>query len=107
MPAPLSHAWRCRTWALFQRGHHPTAMAQQRRLAGRNYFCGDFSVADIGLFMTVLFVLRRKGPRLDGHPELAAWYARVGARAAVAPVAAEIAAADRALTPALHSAPTQ
>jgi glutathione S-transferase len=79
----------------------------QRRLAGRNYFCGDFSVADIGLFMTVLFVLRRKGPRLDGHPELAAWYARVGARAAVAPVAAEIAAADRALTPALHSAPTQ
>ena len=69
----------------------------QRRLAGRNYFCGDFSVADIGLFMTVLFVLRRKGPRLDGHPELAAWYARVGARAAVAPVAAEIAAADREL----------
>src|SRR5262245_48672952 len=29
-----------------------------KRLNGQTYFCGDFSVADIGTFMTVLFILR-------------------------------------------------
>ncbi len=72
-----------------------------RRLDGRTYFCGDLSVADIALFMTILFALRLKGPRLDGHPRLAAWYQRMSARPAVAKVAAEIAAADRELSPAL------
>jgi glutathione S-transferase len=69
------------------------------KLAGRDYFCGDFSVADIAMFMTVLFVLRLKGPRLHAFPALAAWYARTGARPAVARVAAEVAAADRELSP--------
>ena len=71
------------------------------RLAGQDYFCGAFSVADIGLFMTVLWILRLQGPRLDGHPALAAWYTRVGARPSAAQAAAEIAAADRELSPAL------
>jgi glutathione S-transferase len=75
----------------------------EARLGGNDYFCGRFSVADIALFMTVLFALRLKGPRLDGHPALAAWHARVGARPAVAPIAAEIDAADRALSPALYA----
>ena len=71
----------------------------ERRLGGGGYFCGDaVSVADIALFMTVLFVLRLRGPALDGHPALAAWYGRAGARPAFARAAAEIAAADRALT---------
>ena len=71
----------------------------QERLGGRDYFCGDFSVADIAMFMTVLFVLRLRGPRLAGFPSLAAWYARVGARPSAAKAAAEIAAADRELSP--------
>jgi glutathione S-transferase len=70
----------------------------ETRLAGRDYFCGDYSVADIAMFMTVLFVLRLRGPRLDAFPALAAWYARVGARPAAAKAAAEIAAADRELS---------
>jgi len=69
------------------------------KLGGRDYFCGDFSVADIAMFMTVLFVLRLRGPRLAGFPSLAAWYARVGARPSAAKAAAEIAAADRELSP--------
>jgi glutathione S-transferase len=74
-------------------------------LGDRDYFCGDFSVADIAMFMTVLFVLRLRGPRLAGFPSLAAWYDRVGARPSAAKAAAEIAAADRELSPrAAHGA---
>ena len=72
----------------------------QEQLGDQEFFCGTFSVADIALFMTVLFVLRLKGPGLDGHPALAAWHARVRARPAVKKVADEVAAADRALSPA-------
>ena len=75
--------------------------ALERRIVGNDYFCGDFSAADIANFMVVLFALRLKGPRLDAHPALAAWFARVGARPAAAQAASEIAAADRELSPAL------
>ena len=71
----------------------------ERELAGRDYFCGGFSVADIALFMTLLFVLRLAGPPFTAHPPLVAWYARMGQRAAVARAAAEIAAEDRRLSP--------
>ena len=71
----------------------------EAELAGQDYFCGGFSVADIALFMTLLFVLLLKGPRFSDHPALAAWYARMGARPAVARAAAEIAAEDRRLSP--------
>ena len=71
----------------------------EAKLGGRDYFCGDFSVADIAMFMTVLFVLRLRGPRLAGFPALAAWYARIGARPSAAKAAVEIAAADRELSP--------
>jgi len=71
----------------------------QEQLGDQDYFCGAFSVADIALFMTVLYALRLKGPSLDGHPRLGAWYARVRARPAAAKAADEIAAADRALSP--------
>jgi glutathione S-transferase len=73
--------------------------ALEDQLGDREYFCGDVSVADIALFMTVLFALRLKGPTLEGHPALAAWHARVRARPAVSKVAGEVAAADRALSP--------
>jgi glutathione S-transferase len=68
---------------------------------GKEFFCGDLSIADIGLFMTMLFIHRLLGPKLDPYPNLAAWNARLMARPAFARAAAEIAAADRALTPAL------
>ncbi len=78
--------------------------ALDQRLAGtpdRAYFCGAFSVADIGLFMTILFVQRLKGPAISEWPHLAAWYRRMLGRPAVAIAAEEIAAADRELSPAL------
>jgi glutathione S-transferase len=71
------------------------------RLAGNDFFCGAFSYADISLFMAVLWGLRLRGPRLDTWPPLERWYARVGARPSVAVAAAEIAAADRLLSPSL------
>ncbi len=75
----------------------------ESRLGATSYFCDAFSVADIGLYMGVLFALRLRGPRLDGHPALAAWHARVGARPSCAAVAAEMASADRELSPALFA----
>jgi glutathione S-transferase len=71
------------------------------RLAGRDFFCGSLSVADIGLFMTVLFTQRLSGPQLSPYPALEGWYRRLLARPAFAKAAAEIAAADRELSPAL------
>jgi glutathione S-transferase len=73
----------------------------QDELGDREYFCAAFSVADISLFMAVLWSLRLKGPRLDAHPKLAAWHARVRARPPAGKAADEIAAADRTLSPAL------
>jgi glutathione S-transferase len=71
----------------------------QAELGDKGYFCGAFGVADIAIFMTTMFAIRRKGPGLDGHPGLAAWYARVRARPSAGKAADEIAAADRLLTP--------
>jgi glutathione S-transferase len=75
--------------------------ALETALAGGDYLCGIFSVADIATFMTVLFALRLKGPGLSQHPALSAWYARVGGRPSAGLAAREIAAADRALSPRL------
>ena len=67
-------------------------------LGAADHFCGDFSAADIALFMTTHYALRLGGPPLDDHPALARWHARVGARPAVAGVVDEIRAADRELS---------
>jgi glutathione S-transferase len=75
----------------------------EARLGGGDYFCGTFSVADISLFMCVLFAGRLKGPGLEAHPRLAAWYGRMKARPSCAKVAAEMAAADRDLSPTLFT----
>lgn len=70
----------------------------ERRLGERDFLCGMFTVADIAVFMMVLYSLRLAGPPITGHPRLAAWYERVAVRPTVAPVVEEIAAADRALS---------
>lgn len=77
--------------------------ALETRIGTADYLCGAFSVADIGVFMAIKFSLRLKGPRLDGHPKLAAWYARVLGRPAVAKVAAELDTDDRRLSPTLYT----
>lgn len=67
-------------------------------LDGQEYFCGTFSVADIGLFAVMFWASRLNGPRPDRYPSLAAWFSRVASRPAVARIAAEVAAADRELS---------
>lgn len=62
------------------------------------YFCGAFSIADIALFMSLLYSRRLGGPGLDPLPELRAWYDRVAERPTVATVVAEIVEADRQLS---------
>lgn len=73
------------------------------RLAGHEFLFDALTVADIALFMTVLFALRLRGPKLDGFPALAGWYERLSARPAFAKVLSEVAAADRELSPALFN----
>jgi glutathione S-transferase len=74
-----------------------------RELAGRDFFCGALSVADVAMFMTILWTQRLKGPSLSPYPALNAWYARAGARPPFGKAAAEITAADRELTPSLRN----
>lgn len=78
------------------RRHYTRLDAQ---LAGRAFFFDTLTVADIAMFMTMLFGLRLRGPGLGGFPALAAWYAGLAARPAFAKVLAEVAAADRELSP--------
>lgn len=81
------------------------AEAELRELFGRiagqlqgPYLCGGFSTADIGMFMSLLFARRLRGPALDEVPAPGAWFERVAGRPAVAAVAAEVAEADRRLS---------
>ena len=80
--------------------HHEFGLLQER-LGGQAYFCGTLSVADIGLFMTTLFIQRLGGPDLGDFPRLQAWYQGLLTRPAFAVAAEQIAAADRQLSPAL------
>ena len=72
-----------------------------QQVGGRDFMWNEISIADIGLFMTMLYIRRMHGPALDPFPSLARWWAQVMARPGFARAAEEIAAADRAMTPAL------
>jgi glutathione S-transferase len=74
-----------------------------RALGDGEFFCGALSVADIAMFMTILWTQRLTGPSLAPYAALNAWYARAGARPPFAKAAAEINAADLALTPELRN----
>jgi glutathione S-transferase len=69
-----------------------------RKLEGNEYLCGSLSVADIAIFMAVLWTLRLGGPSVAEHRALSKWYARLSARPAFAIAAGEIAAADLELS---------
>lgn len=68
------------------------------RLAGREYFGDAVSVADIALFMSVLFSLRLGGPSLAPFDGLSRWFERLKLRPAFTQAAVETAEADRRLS---------
>lgn len=68
------------------------------RLACREFFGDAVSVADIALFMNVLFSLRLGGPSLAPFDGLTRWFERLKLRPAFAQAAVEIAEADRRLS---------
>jgi glutathione S-transferase len=76
--------------------HHLRDLNQ--KLEENEYLCGALSVADIAIFMAVLWIPRLGGSLVAGHRALSEWYARLSRRPAFAIVAAEIAAADRELS---------
>ncbi|MCA9771766.1 MAG: glutathione S-transferase family protein [Myxococcales bacterium] len=49
-------------------------------LKGREYFCGEFSLADIAVAPTIQFVDMMFADELEPHANLRAWYARVSQR---------------------------
>lgn len=52
------------------------------RLAGRDFICGDYSIADMACFPW-LRIHKLTGVALDDFPRVVAWYGRVRARPAV------------------------
>ncbi|MCV9940764.1 glutathione S-transferase family protein [Boseaceae bacterium BT-24-1] len=68
------------------------------RLAGRDFFGDAVSIADIALFMSVLFSLRLGGPSLAPFDGLSRWFDRLKLRPAFTQAAVEIAEADRRLS---------
>jgi glutathione S-transferase len=59
------------------------------------YLGGDYSIADIGYFMTVTFAANLGAPLGDAQPRLRAWYERVLARPAVGRELARLLAATQ------------
>ncbi|CAN7322403.1 glutathione S-transferase family protein [Bosea sp. LjRoot237] len=68
------------------------------RLAGRDFFGDAVTIADIALFMSVLFSLRLGGPSLAPFDGLSRWFERLKLRPAFTQAAVEIAEADRRLS---------
>ena len=67
----------------------------ERRLDGGSYLAGDYSIADIGYFMTVTFAANLGAPLGAAQPRLRAWYERVLARPAVGRELARLLAASQ------------
>jgi glutathione S-transferase len=71
-----------------------------KELAGREYLCDRFSVADIGNFIMLSTAATLGAPPAAGNTNLLAWLARVGARPAVKREMDEMTAFVRGLFPA-------
>jgi glutathione S-transferase len=66
-----------------------------QQLQGQTFLCGTFSIADISVFMAVLYVQRLGGPGVEtGGDALVRWMETLQHRPAFASVTSEIAAAD-------------
>jgi glutathione S-transferase len=65
-------------------------------LAGREFFCGRFTVADAGTFLTILFAASLGVPPDPSLAHLAGWMARTGARPSIAAEVAGMTAASQA-----------
>jgi len=70
----------------------------ERHIAGRDFFSGVFTIADISLFMVVHWAVRLAGPSLGPHPGLRVWYKRMRSRPTIAKIVEELAQADRTLS---------
>jgi len=55
----------------------------ENRLKGREYLCGDYSIADIAVHPWVSMLEDFTPARLSDYPELSRWLARIGERAAI------------------------
>jgi glutathione S-transferase len=55
----------------------------ERRLDGREYFCGQFTVADIAYFLTIMFATFLGVPPTEKHRNLNNWFSRLGQRPSV------------------------
>jgi glutathione S-transferase len=66
----------------------------ERRIGDAAHLCGEFSVADIGYFMTATFAASLGAPIGESTPRLRAWYDRVRTRPAVTKELTGLAAAS-------------
>lgn len=69
-----------------------------RELGGRDWFCGEFSLADVALAPHILTAAFMKHPPGAEHPRLLDWLGRVRERASVARATREMAAGYRNAT---------
>ena len=74
------------------------------QMQNRQFLCGDFTMADISVFMAVFYVQRLGGPRVEtGGAALVNWIQTLRRRASFAAVVAEIDAADLELSEPVHA----
>lgn len=65
---------------------------------GAKWLCGDFSAADIAVFLPLFYGQRLGAPSMKPYPALWDWYRRVKSRPTVAAVVAETLEADAELS---------
>lgn len=70
----------------------------QTVLGAKAFMGAAFGIADIALFMSVLYTQRLGGPAIHGYPGLHAWFERLRARAAFSRIEQEVMHADRELS---------
>jgi glutathione S-transferase len=65
----------------------------ESELAGREYLCGEFTVADVATFLVVSFASTLGTPPEERHPGLRRWVERMQARPVVAREVQQVVAA--------------
>lgn len=70
----------------------------EQELGSNECLCGDFTIADISVFLAVFYTQRLDGPELNATPQLEAWYKRLKSRPAFKAMIAEIQTADERIS---------